>query len=496
METTTARDSIARNALFVFGGQLVTWTLTATSLAIVPRYLGAHDVGIVNIGATFGGLVAGLAGLGMGTVITRDIARDRSSAGATVATAAWLNLGLGTVGAVGAIVLALSLGYSGLILGAIVLSCVAVPLGMFGSVLGAAWQGLEVMRWNAFFDIATKSLLLVGLIFVVSLGLGIVQFIWVSLVVSVATFIGQLAISLVVFRFSLNRFSKALAIYLIKASMPFFLVGIFWMMYTSVDVLLLSQMSGPSSVGIYSTPMRLFGTALFVPVTITTVIFPRLAAAHSSDSGQMAKLADRTLRFTATVSVIMAFGAAGLSDERVTALLGHSYAGTVGPVILALSVSIVPTTLSIVGSRMAIAANRQVAMSWIGAGALVAKIILGIALIPLFDTWFENPALGAATGLVLTEAGMTGFMLRFLPAGTLTRGSSPFYARVGISASAALVAYILAHVATSPAAASIVACAVFAASVITLRAYTVSEILAAARLPLAKRNQPSAAVAQ
>ena len=56
------------------------------------------------------------------------------------------------------------------------------------------------------------------------------------------------------------------------------ITSVFWTLYTSVDVVLLSKLCDSDTVGVYTTPSRIFGTLLVIPVTITTVLFPRLSA--------------------------------------------------------------------------------------------------------------------------------------------------------------------------------------------------------------------------
>ena len=67
--------------------------------------------------------------------------------------------------------------------------------------------------------------------------------------------------------------------------------------------------------------------------------------------------------------------------------------------IIVLSLSLIPTSISIIASRIAFAADHEAAISKIGIGAFAAKAILGLVLIPLFDGAFANGALGAAAGL-------------------------------------------------------------------------------------------------
>src|SRR5262245_38360387 len=72
--------SFRQNTVAVFGGQVLTWLLTAVTFTLVPRYLGAENMGVFALAATFSTLATAIGGMGMGTVITRDVARSREQA--------------------------------------------------------------------------------------------------------------------------------------------------------------------------------------------------------------------------------------------------------------------------------------------------------------------------------------------------------------------------------------------------------------------------------
>lgn len=485
-------DSIGRNALVVFAGQLATWLISALTFAIVPRYLGAHDVGIYSLGLTVGALAGAFAGLGMGTLITRDIARDPGSAGNILGTAAVLSIGLGVVGGALAVGGAWMAGYSGIVLGVIALNSAIVPCSLLGTILGSAFQGLEIMRWSVMIDISLKTMLLVGAGVAIVLDLGLLGMAVVSASGSIVACLLQVLVATSVFRFPLWKVSGSLAKSLLARSVPFFAISALWILYTSVDVLLLSKLSGSDSVGIYSTPMRLFGTMLFIPVTITTVLFPRLSAAHVQDTGYMARVSARTLAATVTISFLMAIAGVGLSDRMFVSLLGDSFAEHTGAVVVALSISIVPTSINVVAARMALASDRQSAISWIGGWALLGKVVLALALIPTFDSALGNAALGAAVGMVVTEAAMAVAMLKLLPAGSIANEASHFYRRLfGAAAVAATV--VGAGYAATPVGAAMAGAVTFVGLLFALGLYAPGQLRGVVRWLASRTAEPVAA---
>jgi len=272
--------TLRQNAIAVFSGQLVTWTLTAITLALLPRYLGPERMGQMGIGMSYQMLVVTFAGLGMGTLITRDIARDRASAARLLGTAVWLSLALGVIGGLIAAVIAVLSGYSQTTAIVVALSVAVAPFLMLEITAGAILQGVEVMRFEAMWDAAAKVVLLLALLVVMFGDWGLVPILVAMLATAAVVSVPALAVARRYLPFRVFSFSYESARYLIVNSLPFFMVGIFLVLYMAVDALQLSYLSGERAVGIYSAPARIFGTLLFVPNIVILVTFPRMAAAH------------------------------------------------------------------------------------------------------------------------------------------------------------------------------------------------------------------------
>ena len=146
---TVERHSLRQNAAWMFAGQGITWVLTALTLALLPRYLGPARMGSLGIGLSFSVLAAVVAGLGMSTLITREIARDREAGRRLLATALWLQVGLGLAGAVGCIGLGFVLGYGRTTQLAIAVNAATVPFNLVILLGFGALQGAELMRHQA-----------------------------------------------------------------------------------------------------------------------------------------------------------------------------------------------------------------------------------------------------------------------------------------------------------------------------------------------------------
>lgn len=438
------RHSLRANAVAVFAGQLSTWALTAVTLAILPRYLGPEQMGQLGVGLTFGNLGATAAGLGIQTLITRDIARNREAGAALLPTAFWLSILMGSLAGVGAMLIAGFLGYGPGTRAAIAMNALTIPFNLVTLVGFSALQGIEVMRFQAVYDAGNKLVFLAGTALIIALDLGFNAYLVLSAISAVAVAVPAFVLPRRYLPFRLLSFSFARARYLVVKGLPFSTVNLFLIVYLAADVFLLSVLAGDEAVGIYTAPQRIFGTLLFAPTIVTTVVFPRMAAASHETPGEVRRLARVSLELVVGVTLPVAVLTVGAGDAGLVWLIGHGFEAS-GPVVVVLALALLPTSINMVAHRVLIAVDRQHAWTVVMTAGLVAKVALCLALIPLFDRAFGSPALGAAAGLAVVESGMmlAGFVL--MPKGYFNRSSLALLGKLTLGAVIALEVMYFAH---------------------------------------------------
>lgn len=455
----------------MFTGQGLTWVLTAVTLALLPRYLGRQHMGELGIGLSFSTLAATVAGLGMATLITREVARDRDHTGELLATAFWLNIILGAAGGVAAITIGAFLGYSSMTQVAIIVLAVTVPLDLLILFGFSALQGAEVMRHQAIIDTANKLFSLAMLGLVVAFDLGFVAYLAVSFLSATLCAIPSVRIMRRHLPFSFRMFSFRRAVWLVRESFPLGAVNVVVVVYLALDVLLLSKLAGESAVGIYTTPSRIWGTLLFVPTIITTVVFPRMSAVTATGTHSLRGIARTTLEVivgvTLPIALLTAFAGRGL----LVTLVGHEFSQS-APVLALMAIALVPTGVNMACHRILVAANRQRLWMWVMGGALILKVALNFAFIPLAARLFDNAALGAAAGLVLAESAIMCVGLALIPRGTVTSATIRLIARLAAAAAVAALA-MLALGMRGPVVAGVGGAFAYALAVLALKAYTI-----------------------
>jgi len=430
-----AKNLILKNTAVLFVGQFSTWALTIIYTIYVPRRVGASGWGDLAIAGAWTTVGATLVALGMGTLMVRDMARDHRKApdmiGAAIATR--MVMVIPCVLIIGA----LAWGYPFHTQLVIYILSLGMVFQLLTGPFQAGFQAIERMKYNSFSDIISKaivSLVSVGLVLV---GQGIIL---ISVVSALASLI-VLALNIIWWR----RYGGAIHLhfdfklvrYLVVGGLPFWATGIFLTIYLYIDSIMLSYMTNDTVVGWYSVPTKLFSTLLFIPVILSTAMFPALSRSFKRAPREMVKMARRSFNLLTCFSLPVAVGGMLLSRQLILLLYGQQFIPSI-PIMVVLSATLVPTYLNILVNQFLVAADRQIAWTKVMAVVCVLNPLINLGLITFYQRTHGNGAFGAALALLATEALMTIAGIVLLPRGVL--GWSNVVSMVKSCAAAGLLA--------------------------------------------------------
>ena len=169
-------------------------------------------------------------------------------------------------------------------------------------------------------------------------------------------------------------------------------------------------------------------------------------------------------------------------------LYGPGYRESV-PVLVMLALCIPPMYLNIMLNQVLVAARRQIAWTWVMAGATVLNPALNAVLIEATQRRYGNGAIGAAVSLLLTEVAIVTAGMVMVGRGVVDRRVVRRVALTGVASTAAGAAAVAAQPLGAVASLAFAA-ATFAALALALRLMTrgeVEAVRAAARRVLAGR---------
>lgn len=369
----------------------------------IARHFGPEQFGLFNFAWAFVTMFGVLAGLGLQSIVVRDIVRDPACKEETLGTTAVLQF-LGGLLAYGCVMSTIFW-----------LRPEDTPAKLLVAILGSimlfrfsdvAIYWFESQVLSKYIVWVQNSCFLVFAAIKVTLILSnasLLAFAWAiateALVVALLIFLmlGLRGPKLQQLNFSLLRAQTLLA-----DSWPLLLSGVAVALYMKIDQIMLGQMLGDDAVGIYSAAVRISEVWYFIPMMIVASIFPSILEAKKRDEDQYKQRLQHLYNLMVWLSVVVALPMTFLSTTIVVTLFGSAYAES-GPILAIHIWTSVFVFLGVASSQWFVAENRQIlSFQRTILGAFI-NIVFNYILIPKFGV------LGAAYATVLAQASVCLF---------------------------------------------------------------------------------------
>lgn len=410
LESTTARlpRSLVANIGWLVADKVIRLIGGFIVGVLIARHLGPGEYGLWNYALAFSSLFVAVAGLGLDSIVIRDILRDDRQRPSLLATAFLLKL----IAGIGA--LALALGSISLVRQGDTVLVWLVGLSGIGFVFQAA-QVIDfdyqahgdnhlsvIAQISAFLVMALAKLALLAYDapVVAFAAAGAVE-VAMGMMFLVATFRwrGQ--------RLDLRQASCGLARRLLADSWPLMLSGIAISLYMRIDQVMLGALAGDRAVGVYSAAVRLSELWYFLPMAISTAVFPAIIELRKGSPEtyrrRMQQYFDAMSLIGLAIALVMTF----IGPALVLMLYGQDYASA-GPLLVIHIWAGVFVYLGIASGNWLAAEGLQIYSLARTVLGCTSSIALNIYLIPRMG------AMGAVLGVLMAQ-GIATFSLLFFP---------------------------------------------------------------------------------
>ena len=364
----------------------------------VARYLGPEQFGMLNFATAFVSMFGAIAGLGLQSIVVREILRNPACREETLGTAATL-LFLGGTLAYGLTIGTIFWLRPDDALAKVLVAIIGSTMLLKASEVAVFWFEAQVQSkytvWvqNGCFLVfaGVKSVLIIK-------HASLIAFAWVIfaevLIVAIimGSILGMRGPKWSQLFLTLGR-TKAL----LKDSWPLMLSGVSIMIYMKIDQIMLGQLEGNEAVGIYSAAVRISELWYFIPMTIVASIFPAILEAKKRGDAHYKRRLQQLYDLMVGLSVAIALPMTFLSTPIVTRIFGEAFS-TAGVVLSIHIWAAVFVFIGVASAQWFIVENRQILAfqrTMLGGGANVA---LNYLLIPSFG------AVGAAVATVISQA--------------------------------------------------------------------------------------------
>ncbi len=396
----TTVQRVVKNSVTPMATQFLNKGLDFAFAIYMLRFLGPENAGKYAFAVFVIGFFLLFVDYGLGTLLTREVARDRSLAKRYFTNTVTLRLGLlvaSTPVLAGVIVIYLAFFEltSDTALTIAILAIGILPSAIASS-LSAIFNAFETMEVPAAVGVVTNMIRIVFSIAFLLAGFGIVGLAVVSIIASAAT----VAIFYALVR--RRHFRPTVATDLkfqremLKTSGPLMVNNFLSTIFFRIDVLILRAMRGNSAVGFYTTAYKFVDGLLIIPQLFTLAVFPVMSRLAVDARDRMLFAYGLSLKALIIVSLPISVGTTIIAHQLVVTFFGEAFA----PSAFALQIIIWFLPLSYVNSLthyVLIAANQQRYLTGVFLVGAVFNTVVNIIVIPIYGF------AGAAVVTIISE---------------------------------------------------------------------------------------------
>lgn len=387
---------IAKNTIFLVIGELATTAAGFLFVMYVARYLGAEGFGILSFALAFAAIFGVFADIGLSTLTTREVARDKTLAAKYLGNIAVVKVALGVV-VFGAIALTINLlGYPQQTINVVYFIALSVIVNAFILMFQSVFMAYERMEFVAIGRVLEGITRLGGALLVIRLGLGVVDFASVFLMAGLLCLAYSAAVSVRKFAIPKIEIDWLFWKKMLGQAWPFGLTMVFAGVIYWISSVMLSLMQGDEAVGWYSGAYRMVISLIFIFSSYSRAIFPVMSKFYASSPDSMRLVFERSVKFAIMFAGPIGIGTTLLADKLTLSILGPGFFQS----IIVLKILIWYASISFISAVFAElfnAVNKQRIVTIIAGGDSILNILLNVVLIPRYGY------IGASITAVINE---------------------------------------------------------------------------------------------
>lgn len=397
---------VARNSFFSLLGQITVKALSVVFAIFVVRRLGDAGYGLYTTALAYVGMLAILSDLGLAPYMVREVAKNPDRTSALFANAVLLRLMLSAGTLVVIVGSALILRRSPeLVLGTAIAACTLFIYAVAGPI-ESLFIARERLDFLSLMNVLQQmGFVVLGTVALVS-GLGFTGLLVASL--------GSLMLATAAGWRLLRRTGGAqwrpnprLWPALLKAALPFGVIGFSLGLSYKVDTVLLQYFYGDAVTGWYNAAYNLIFLVMMVSHAVNLALYPALCRQYAADPKRMPALYTQALKYLFVIAIPIAVGTTVLAKPLIRLLYTDQFAPSVLPLQILIWVLPLMFLTELLGNVTIIHdQEKKVARALLVSTAV--NVALNLVLIPRWGL------LAASVVTVLTEMILAGQYLWLL----------------------------------------------------------------------------------
>lgn len=372
-----------KNTSWLFGEKILRMVLGLFVGIWVARYLGPEQFGLFSYAQSFVGLFTAFATLGLDGIVVRELVKDETRRDELIGTAFWLKL-IGAIAVLIVLGIAVNFTSNDHATNVIVFIIASATVFQAFNVVDFYFQAKVMSRYIVFANVISLLLSSIVKIVLILNQAPLVVFAWTVLFDSFV-----LACGFIYYYIKNNSkfyiqhltFNKSTAIDLLRDSWPLILSGIVISIYMKIDQVMIQEMLGSEAVGQYAAAVRISEAWYFIPVVVTSSLFPAIVNAKKMSEELYYARLQKLYNFMVLLAVGIALPMTFLSDWVINLLYGSQYSQA-GSVLMIHIWSGVFVFLGVASAQWLISENFVYIAFFRNLVGSIGNILFNILLIP------------------------------------------------------------------------------------------------------------------
>ena len=387
--------TIFSNMSWLMASQIITSVCAFVWTILMARYLGPSDYGVFGTAVSFSSLFGVFATFGIFAYAVRAISTDFENESKYVNNTLGLKILLSIFYMVIVFLVSLILGWQKYVIIFCLLYAFEYVIKSFQDVMFASFQAHEKMKYQAISNTIITILTLVFILIVIFEDLGLLG---ITFGYIFSNFIG-LVYAIFAMRKHIIKpsISFDLSFYkvLMKAGIPFALTGLFYTIYYSIDIVMVTQFSTTYATGLYNSAYKLISVLTLFYTIYSSVIFPVMSKLFVDEKDLLNLSFVKSIKYLSFVTIPIAV---------FTTLYGYDIIGIYGSEFIeaggVIEILIWTVCFLFINGACSLtlnASHEEYSVTKIYSIAAVFNVVLNLILIPNYNVY------GAATATVLSE---------------------------------------------------------------------------------------------
>lgn len=375
---------IFKNMSWLLVSQIIASICGFVWTVLMARYLGVNNYGILGFAVSITGILGVIDDLGINFYIIRKISVDNKSAPKYLGNSLPLKIIFATIKFILTFIILILLKTEEFTILITLLFSFEMTIKGYINSLNGAFQAFEDTKFQGIGITLMNTTTLIFILISIYADLGLWGVSISYIIANLITFIYSYHVlnkHITKPKFELDwDFCKRITLF----SLPFAISGMLYIIYYSIDMVMLSKLVGDYANGIYNATYKLIAVLNLFYSVYTAVIFPVMSKFFQNDKKLLVISYEKSIKYLMVVMIPLATGTAFYSLDIIRLIYGHQY-DAAASVLSILIWTVCLLFISGASNTLLNASHEEVTVTKIYAIAAVFNIVLNFIMIPYFS---------------------------------------------------------------------------------------------------------------